>query len=94
MNNPILNTIYDAVSDDLNDMRSGIGDVRWGSVHDGQDRIQFMLYGQVRTAVLRGRNRDLVLTGVPEHDASIALRCILDGDMELGARTAMKESSK
>lgn len=29
-----------------------------------------------------------------EYDASIALRCILDGDMELGARTALKESSK
>ena len=83
MDNSLAGAIREAVTADLDTMRGRIRDVRWGTVHDGQDRIQFKLYEQARTAVLRGRNRDLVLTGVPEHDASVALRCILDGDMEL-----------
>lgn len=80
---PLLNSMHEAVWSALEDIRYRISDVRWGSVRDGKDRIAFIFDGEPCTAVLRGRNQDLVLTGDPDSDASVALRCILDGDMEI-----------
>lgn len=63
-------------------LRARITDIRWGACSDGQDRIAFKFDGVERTAILRGRNASLVLTGDTETNASVVVRCILDGHME------------
>lgn len=66
----------------VDELREQITDVRLGSCADGQDRITFTLNGKPMAGILRGRNRDLMLTGNPDSDTSVALRCFLDGDIE------------
>lgn len=66
----------------VDELREQITDVRWGSCADGQDRITFTLQGTPMVGILRGRNRNLMLTGNPDSDSAVAIRVFLDGDIE------------
>jgi len=65
--------------DDSVPLRDTITDVHW---YVGADSISFKVAGKPYTGFLRGRNADLVLSGVQEIDASIAVRVLVDGDAE------------
>ena len=82
MTAPLIGAMLDAAAESTAQLRARISNVRWD--HRGlRDGIAFDLDGATYHADLRGRNRDVLIGYGAEHDASIALRCLLDGDAQV-----------
>lgn len=79
---PTVRGMIEAVENSLDALRKEITDVEYGGVIDGKTRITFKVRGEPTSAILRGRNWDSVLTDDLEWNASLALRCLIDGDEE------------
>jgi hypothetical protein len=89
--NALVEEFRKALYESLTQTRSRITGVRYGPLTyeplfrgsvGTEDRIFFEIDGEPHLGILRGRNRDLILTGDAEMDAAIVLRVMLDGDYD------------
>ena len=79
---PLASAMLNAAAESTAQLRARISNVRWDQ-RGAVDGIAFDLDGATYHADLRGRNRDVLIGYGAEHDASIALRCLLDGDAQV-----------
>lgn len=79
---PIINEMFDALQESLDETRARISGVKLGPIEGNEETILFSLDATPYKGTLRGRNRDLVVGFNAECDSSIALRTLLDGDAE------------
>lgn len=70
----MLNAIGGTVAQSVRQIRDRISTVGWHG-----NGIRFSLDGVVHDGDLKGRNADCMLCGVPEIDAALAARVLLDG---------------
>lgn len=70
----MLNAFGKTVTEGVQQIRERISGVRWSG-----DGIRFELDGVSHDGILKGRNADLLLTGVTDVDAGVAARVLLDG---------------
>lgn len=73
-----LQTFGEAFGASMAQLRERVTDVRYVT-WDGHDGITFTLDGRRKyRGELKGRNRELMLTGNAYHDVAIAVRVLLD----------------